>query len=89
MKGSLTQRLRARLDRRVLEPLRERTVRPFRRRLNAAREFDPVFVAGAMGSGTSLLALSLGQSFETACVIYESARGISPRSFLHAPKLAA
>ena len=89
MRGSLTQRSREQLDRRVLEPLRERTVRPFRRWRNATREFDPVFVAGAMGSGTSLLALSLGQSFETACVIYESARWISPCSFLHTPNLAA
>ena len=45
--------------------------------------------SGAMGSGTSLLALSLGQTFETACVIYESARWISPGSFLQTPNLAA
>ncbi len=89
MRGSLTRRAREHLDRRILEPLREHTVRPFRRWRNATREFAPVFVAGAMGSGTSLLALSLGQGFETACVIYESARWISPRSFLHTPNLAA
>jgi hypothetical protein len=38
-----------------------------------------------MGSGTTLLAFSLGQRFECACVIEEGALQISPKSFLYVP----
>jgi hypothetical protein len=51
-----------------------------RRRRNAGREFRPIFVAGAIGSGTSLLAASLAQRFEVAGVTLESARHIDRRS---------
>jgi hypothetical protein len=62
-------------------------VAPVRRWRNRRLEYRPVFVAGAMGSGTTLLAFSLGQRFERACVIEESALQISERSFLHLPDL--
>jgi hypothetical protein len=39
-----------------------------------------------MGSGTTLLALLLGQRLETAGVVTESARQISRSSFLHMPR---
>lgn len=42
-----------------------------------------MFVAGAMGSGTSLTALLLGQSFDCAALIPESARQIRSSSPLH------
>ena len=53
-----------------------------RRRRNAGRVFRPIFVAGAIGSGTSLLAASLGQRFAVAGVALESARDVSSSSCL-------
>lgn len=58
---------------------------PIRRYRNASRTFRPIFVCGAMGGGTSLLAVQLGQAFECAGVVYESANDVSPESFLHVP----
>lgn len=52
------------------------------RRRNAGRVFRPIFVAGAIGSGTSLLAASLGQRFAVAGVAMESARDVAPSSCL-------
>jgi hypothetical protein len=83
----LGDRLRRRWRRRVLVPLELRAVAPVRRWRNRRREYRPVFVAGAMGSGTTLLAFSLGQRFERACVIEESALQIAGSSFLHLPDL--
>lgn len=54
---------------------------------NRGRTFQPVFVAGAMGSGTTLLAMLLGQRFDSAGVVTESARQIAKRSFLYVPRL--
>jgi hypothetical protein len=85
MHRPLIDRIRRRLRRDVLSPLDARLVQPYRRWRNAIRDFRPVFVAGVMGSGTSLLALELGQRFECGAVIYESAHEISPRSFLYSP----
>lgn len=65
-------------------PLDAHVAGALRRRRNARRSFRPVFVTGAMGSGTTLLAFSLGQRFAFACVIAESAHQVSRRSFLHA-----
>jgi hypothetical protein len=53
-----------------------------RRRRNAGRSFRPIFVTGAIGSGTSLLAASLSQRLSVAGVALESARQIDPRSCL-------
>ncbi|MEE2672738.1 MAG: sulfotransferase [Myxococcota bacterium] len=58
-----------------------------RKRRNAARVFRPLFVAGAIGSGTSLLAASLGQRFAVAGVALESARAVSPSSCLWVDRL--
>jgi hypothetical protein len=80
----LGDRLRRRLRRHVALPLERKVVARVRRRLNAGRAFQPVFVAGAMGSGTTLLAFSLAQRFECACVIEEGAIQIDAKSFLHA-----
>ena len=82
---SLSERLRRRFRRSVLAPLDARLAGAVRRRRNARREFRPVFVTGAMGSGTTLLAFSLAQRFEFACVIAESAHQVAKRSFLHSP----
>ena len=73
-------RLRAGLRRRVVRPAAERVARAVRRRRNRDREFRPVFVAGAMGSGTSLTAVLLGQTFACGALVNESARQISRRS---------
>ena len=51
-------------------------------RRNAGREFRPIFVAGAIGSGTSLLAASLAQRFALGGVALESARDVSRSSCL-------
>lgn len=85
----LPERIRRRLRRSVIAPLDARVGGAIRRRRNAAREFRPVFVAGAMGSGTTLLALSLAQRFECACVITENAHQIARESFLHNPGVEA
>ncbi len=53
-----------------------------RRRHNAGRSFQPIFVAGAIGSGTSLLAASLGQRLRVAGVALESAREVARDSCL-------
>lgn len=86
---SLSERLRRRFRRSVLAPLDARLAGAVRRRRNARREFRPVFVTGAMGSGTTLLAFSLGQRFEFACVIEESAHQVAKGSFLHSPGVEA
>lgn len=79
----LRERARRRVRRDVLGPLNARLGGALRRRLNARREFRPVFVSGAMGSGTTLLALSLWQRFDVAATIRESVLEVSPDSFLH------
>lgn len=61
----------------------EATVSAYRQLRWMGDRHRPVFVAGAMGSGTSLLALSLGSRFHVAGVVYENALEVSPRSFLH------
>jgi hypothetical protein len=58
-----------------------------RSRRNVRRDFTPVFVTGAMGSGTTLVALSLAQRYEFGCVITESAREVAPSSPLHVPSI--
>jgi len=68
----------------------DRHVRTRLRRLrNAGREFRPIFVCGASGSGTSFLALSLGSRFDCAGVVYEMDVQVSESSFLHVPALEA
>lgn len=74
---SAVRRLRVETDRLV-----EQARASGRRRRNAGRTYRPIFVSGAIGSGTSLLAASLGQRFAVAGVALESAREISPRSCL-------
>jgi hypothetical protein len=71
------RRLRLEIDR-----VASRVQQAGRRRRNAGRLFRPIFVAGAIGSGTSLLAASLGQRFAVAGVALESARDVSPASCL-------
>ena len=80
----LAERLRRRLRREVLAPLARRVVAPLRRWRNGRRVYRPVFVTGAMGSGTTLLALSLSQRFDCGCVIEEGAIEIAGDSFLQA-----
>ncbi|MGH9464640.1 MAG: sulfotransferase [Thermoanaerobaculia bacterium] len=78
-------RLRRWLERRTLELFEERVRAPARRRRNADRSFRPLFVTGLMGSGTTLVALSLAQRFECAAAITESAHQVSPDTVLHLP----
>ena len=84
---SLYERLRFRFQYQLLDPMMRQLVEPYRRKRNASRDFRPIFVAGAMGSGTSLLAVALGQRFDVTGVVYESARQVSPRSFLYVPPM--
>ncbi len=86
---SLPERLRRRLRRSVIAPLDARVGGAIRRRRNAQRVFRPVFVTGAMGSGTTLMALSLGQRFDFASVVTESAHQVAEDSFLHNPGVEA
>jgi hypothetical protein len=80
---SLPERLRRRLRGQVLAPVEEHLLGSLHRLRNGRRSFTPIFVAGAMGSGTTLLAFSLGQRYDLACVIAESAHQIGRSSFLH------
>jgi acetyl esterase/lipase len=84
---SVADRVRRRLRRHVAEPF-DREVRARARRWrNAGRDYRPVFVCGASGGGTSLLALSLGQAFDCAGVLYESTMQVPESSVLHIPHL--
>ena len=72
----------ARRLRSLVDSATERVRDAVRSRRNADREFRPIFVAGAIGSGTSLLAISLAQRFQVAGIATESARQIDPGSIL-------
>lgn len=87
MQLSFADRVRRRLRRQVAAPFDRRVRAPLRRLRNARRSFRPVFVAGASGSGTSYLAVSLGQRFQCAGVVYEADIEIDEGSFLHVPPL--
>jgi hypothetical protein len=89
MAKPLTERVRRRLRRRVWAPFDTRVLGAIRGRRNARREYTPVFVTGAMGSGTTFLALSLGQHYEFSCVVTESALEIAPTSALHLERIEA
>lgn len=79
----LSDRVRRRLRRHLVLPFVRRIVAPVRLARNARRTYRPVFATGVMGSGTTLLALSLGARFECAAVIAESGREMREDSFLH------
>lgn len=65
----------------------ERWRRRVRRLATTGLAYRPIFVAGVMGSGTSLLAHSLGQRFKVAGVATESALQVPRTSFLRMPEL--
>jgi hypothetical protein len=81
----LQDRARERLRHHVLKPLDASAGCAIRLRRNANRDYRPVFVAGGMGCGTTLLALSLWQRFDVAAAIRESVHEIARSSFLHGP----
>ena len=60
---------------------------PVRRWWHRSREFRPIFIAGAAGAGTSLLAYSLAQRFEHGVLIREAAREQPPGSLLYVDKI--
>lgn len=82
MQISFADRIRRRFQRQVAGPFEERVRTPLRRLRNNARRFRPIFVAGAAGSGTSYLAVSLAQRFDCAGVVYEQDIDIDPDTFL-------
>jgi hypothetical protein len=84
---SFRDRLRLRLQSRLGQPLELRLRAPLRRLRNAGREYTPIFIAGASGSGTSLVTLAMGQRFDCAGVVFESDAQISERSFLSVPPM--
>ena len=86
--GTLFEKVSRRLREAVEAAVSRQIVRPLRQWRNAGRDFQPIFVAGAMGSGTSLAAVALGARFQCAGVAYESAREVSEASFLHLPALS-
>ncbi len=86
---SLRERVLLRFQRHLSQPFDRRVRTPIRRLRNAGREYKSIFVAGASGSGTSLLTLSIAQRFDCAGFVYESDSQISERSFLHVPPLAS
>lgn len=78
-----SDRLRRRLRRDFLRPFVRGVVAPTRRLWNSHRTYRPIFVTGSMGSGTTLLAFSLGSRYECAALIRESGLEIRTDSFLH------
>jgi hypothetical protein len=86
---SLRDRVLLRLQRHLTQPFDRRVRTPIRRLRNASREYQPIFVAGASGCGTSLLTLAIAQRFDCAGFVYEADAQISERSFLHVPPLAS
>jgi hypothetical protein len=82
---SLIDRVRARVRSQVGKPFERRVRAPLRRIRNAGRQYRPIFVAGAAGSGTSLLAVSVAQRLECAGLVYELDSQISRKSFLSVP----
>lgn len=82
-RGSLIDRLDRRARAQIVNPLKNNLTATLRRRRNAHRSYRPVFVVGAMGSGTSLLTLSLWQNYVSAAAVRESAREVTPDSFLY------
>jgi hypothetical protein len=85
---SVADRIRLKFGREVIGPLDASLGVRFRRLRNAGRDYRPIFVAGAMGSGTTVLAFMLGQQFECGSLVAESARQISRHSFLYTPHLS-
>ena len=83
LESPLLERLRRRFWWQIGDPLDRALGGALRRRINAGRSYAPIFVCGAMGGGTSLLAVQLGQRFECAGVAYESANDLPRDSFLH------
>ncbi|MFP6660504.1 MAG: sulfotransferase [Myxococcota bacterium] len=47
---------------------------------NRHRDFDPIFIAGAMGSGTSLVAVAIAERFDAGGLAYESALHVAADS---------
>jgi len=86
-KLSAIARLKARTSSHLVIPFEHRVRAPLRRLLNARQTYRPLFVTGASGGGTSVLAVSLAQHTECAGLVYESDAQISSRSFLHVPTL--
>lgn len=82
--GTLLLKVRGRVRRRLADPVARR----LRALVNASRTFDPIFVTGAMGSGTTLVARELGQRFDVAGVIDESSLEIGAGSFLRTLPIA-
>ncbi|MDP2582462.1 MAG: sulfotransferase [Candidatus Palauibacterales bacterium] len=58
-----------------------------RRLLNAGATYRPIFVTGAVGSGTTFLALKLARTYECAGLVLESAHHVGPRSVLRVKSL--
>lgn len=81
------ERMRRLMRRSLWVPVEDRVLGSIRSRRNASKEWTPVFVTGAMGSGTTLVALSLGQRCDFACVVTESVREVASDCFLHVPRI--
>ncbi len=60
-----------------------------RRLLNSGKSYRPIFVTGAVGSGTTFLALKLARSYECAGLVLESAHHVRARSVLRVRSLAS
>jgi hypothetical protein len=84
---SAVDRLRLLVRSHIQRPFDRRVLSPLRRLRNVERDYRPIFVAGASGSGTSLLAVSIGQQFDMAGIVYELDSEISADSFLAVPPL--
>jgi hypothetical protein len=84
---TLRDRVRRHARQRLGEPLQRHVIARVRRLRNAGRGYQPIFVAGASGSGTSLVAASLAQRFDCAGLVYESNLQVSRSSFLYVPDI--
>jgi len=86
---SWMDRVRGRIQARIGLPFEHRVRAPLRRLRNASRSYRPIFVTGAAGGGTSVMAVALAQRFDAAGLVYECDSQISHGSFLHVPPLSS
>lgn len=81
---NVLSRIKSRLDRRFVEPVR----RSRRANANANRILNPIFVTGAMGSGTTLLGFELRQRFKMSGIVDESCLVAPEGAYLHVEPIA-
>ncbi len=86
MANFVSDKLRNQFGKVILDPSRinmlDTLFMSIKRKRNANRQYTPIFILGAAGSGSTLMSLSLAQRFDCAGVVAESVLQIPKSSFL-------